>query len=103
LPVLRYYKITSPIGSIAAALSPKSISAPKTITIPKSAKEAVDENNEVVVVLLKVGSYTVEQCIDAVDRCGTSEMALEFLEDGGSHDGDGGIQYFREDSADADW
>jgi hypothetical protein len=48
--------------------------------IEKATKEAVDEDHAVVVELVSAG-FTVEQSIDAVDRYGTLEAALSYLEE----------------------
>lgn len=49
------------------------------IRIERVIKEPIDENNSLVIKLMSAG-YTVDQCIDAVDRCGSLEYALNYLE-----------------------
>jgi hypothetical protein len=44
-------------------------------------KEAVNEDHAVVKELISA-DFTVEQSIDAVNRCGTLEPALDYLEQG---------------------
>lgn len=54
-------------------------SAPQIKVIEKIVKEPIDENNAVVMDLISAG-YTVEQSIHAVNKCGTLETALTYLE-----------------------
>lgn len=101
------------IGSVVIALSPHS-SAPKIVVVDMAAKETIDENNATVVDLVSAG-YTVEQSIDAVDRYGTLEAALNHLEmDEVDEEAEAGVipvpyydqQLSREDSQDSnnmDW
>ena len=78
--------------------------------IEKAAKEAIDENNAIVADLVSAG-YTLERSMDAVDRYGTLDAALEHLGEEEEDDEPGVIpslnsrQYSREDSKDAnmDW
>lgn len=77
--------------------------------IEKAAKEAIDENNAIVADLVSAG-YTLEQSIDAVDRYGTLEAALDHLgEEDGEEDDEPEVipslssrQFSRDESKDAD-
>lgn len=76
--------------------------------VEKIVKEPVDENNAAVMDLVAAG-FTVEQSIDAVNKCGNLEAALTYLEGCEVDDYETGIiplKFSREDSQDGfsiDW
>lgn len=58
---------------------PNSTSEPPRITVIETiAEQPVDENHPGVVNLVSAG-YTVDESIDAMDRCRTEEAALTYL------------------------
>ncbi len=99
-------------GSGVAAVSPRASSASQIIVIEIAVNEPIDENNSVVVDLVSAG-YSVQESIDAVDKYGTLEAALSYLEMDDDDQEENGViltsnqrQFSREDSQDSvimDW